>query len=59
MPPIFFLSKSDNKLVKILFDEILYVEALQNYVTIHTPSKKYMTYLTFKAVEEYLPADNS
>jgi DNA-binding LytR/AlgR family response regulator len=33
------------------------VEALQNYVTIYTPSKKYMSYLTFKAVEDYLPAD--
>jgi len=53
----FFFIKADNRLVKILFDEVLYAEALQNYVTIHTPSKKYMTYLTFKAVEDYLPAD--
>lgn len=53
----FFFVKADNKLVKILFDEVLFAEALQNYVTIHTPAKKYMTYLTFKAVEDYLPAD--
>lgn len=52
-----FFIKADNKLVRIFFNEILYVEALQNYVTIHTPGKKYMTYLTFKAVEEYLPRD--
>lgn len=52
-----FFIKSDNKLIKIFFDEILYVEALQNYVTIHTSDKKYITYLTFKSVEEYLPAD--
>ena len=52
-----FFIKADNKLVKILFDDILYVEALQNYVTIHATAKKYMTYLTFKSVEEYLPAD--
>ena len=43
-------------MVKIQFDEILYVEALQNYVVIHTTDKKYITYLTFKSVEEYLPA---
>src|SRR5450432_1707561 len=43
----YFFIKADNKLVKILFEEVLYVEALQNYVTIHTPAKKYMTYLTF------------
>ena len=53
----YFFIKADNKLVKILFDDVLYAEALQNYVTIHTPAKKYMTYLTFKAVEDYLPAD--
>jgi len=53
----YFFIKADNKLVRILFDEVLYVEALQNYVTIHTPARKYMTYLTFKAVEDYLPAD--
>lgn len=50
-----FFIKAENKLVKIQFDEILYVEALQNYVLIHTIGKKYMTYLTFKSVEEYLP----
>lgn len=52
-----FFIKADNKLVKICFDEILYVEALQNYVCIHTTDKKYITYLTFRSVEEYLPAD--
>src|SRR6478735_342085 len=53
----YFFIKSDNKLVKIFFDEILFVEALQNYVTIHTTDHKYITYLTFKSVEEYLPTD--
>jgi DNA-binding LytR/AlgR family response regulator len=53
----YFFIKADNKLVKIFFDEILFVEALQNYVTIHTADKKFITYLTFKSVEEYLPAD--
>jgi DNA-binding LytR/AlgR family response regulator len=53
----YFFIKADNKLVKIAYDEVLYVEALQNYVTIYTADKKYMTYLTFKSVEDYLPAD--
>ncbi len=53
----FFFIKADNKLVKILFDEVLFVEALQNYVVVHTRTKKYMTYLTFKSVEEYLPPE--
>ncbi len=53
----YFFVKADNKLVKILLEDVLFVEALQNYVLIHIPEKKYMTYLTFKSVEEYLPAD--
>ncbi len=52
----YFFIKADNKLVKIRFDEILFIEALQNYVVIHTNEKKYITYLTFKSVEEYLSA---
>ena len=49
--------KADNKLVKIFYNDILFIEALQNYVCIHTLSKKYITYLTIKSVEEFLPAD--
>jgi DNA-binding LytR/AlgR family response regulator len=49
--------KADGKLVKILYQDILYVEALQNYVTIHTKEKKFMTYLTFHSIEEFLPAN--
>ena len=44
-------------MVRIAFSDILFVEAMQNYVTIVTKDKKYITYLTFKSVEEYLPAD--
>ncbi|MEJ7768584.1 MAG: LytTR family DNA-binding domain-containing protein [Chitinophagaceae bacterium] len=55
LDPDHFFIKVDNKLLKIRFDEILYVEALQNYVAIHTASKKYVTYLTLKNVEEQLP----
>lgn len=52
----YFFIKADNQLVKIFYDEVLFVEALQNYVYIHTASKKFMSYLTFKSVEDYLPA---
>ena len=52
-----FFIKADNKLIRLKFDEILYAEALQNYVVIHTTDRKYITYLTFKAIEDYLPAD--
>lgn len=49
--------KVDGKLVKVLYDDILFVEAVQNYVMIHTKEKKLMTYLTFHAIEEFLPSN--
>jgi len=56
-PSDYFFIKADNKLVKILYEDLFFVEALQNYVAIHCKDKKYITYLTFKSVEEYLPSD--
>jgi DNA-binding LytR/AlgR family response regulator len=56
-PRDYFYIKADNRLVKITFQDITYAEALQNYVVIHTTTGKFMTYLTFKAVEDYLPPD--
>lgn len=53
----FFYIKSDNKLVKINYADVQFVEALQNYVAIHTDQKKYITYLTFHSIEEYLPSN--
>lgn len=51
----YFFIKCDNGLERICFEDILYAEALQNYVVLHTLQRKYITYLTFKAVEDYLP----
>jgi DNA-binding LytR/AlgR family response regulator len=53
----YFFVKADSRLVKINLDDILFIEALQNYVVIQTKDKKYITYLTFKSVEEYLPPE--
>jgi two-component system, LytTR family, response regulator len=50
-----FFIKTDNKLVKVNYSDILYVEALQNYIAVHTTNKKYIAYLTFKSIEESLP----
>ena len=51
----YFFIKYDGKLVKINYNDILYVEALQNYVCVCTNAKKYITYLTFKSIQDYLP----
>ncbi|MEZ4803769.1 MAG: LytTR family DNA-binding domain-containing protein [Gelidibacter sp.] len=51
----FMFIKCDNKIEKIMFADILFVQAMENYVIIHTESKKYVSYLTLKSVEDFLP----
>ena len=51
----YFFIKCESRFEKIFFDELLYVEAMQNYVVLHTADKRLISYLTFKSVEEYLP----
>jgi two-component system, LytTR family, response regulator len=55
--PTFVFVKDGTKLVKIQLDEILYVEGLKDYVTIHTTHQKITTLQRMKALEEQLPAD--
>jgi DNA-binding LytR/AlgR family response regulator len=50
----YFFIKCDYKYEKIYFADILYIEAMQNYVTIYTQKGKYMTLLYLKSIEEKL-----
>jgi DNA-binding LytR/AlgR family response regulator len=52
----FFFVKADGGLVKIFFEEILFIEALKEYVKIFTKSKSVVTYHTLTGLEEKLPA---
>lgn len=52
--PNYLFIKCESKYEKILIDEILFVQALQNYVNIHTTKGKFLTLLPLKIVEEYL-----
>ena len=49
-----FFIKCDGKFEKIYFDDILFIQALQNYVTIHTTERKYITLLNMKSVQQNL-----
>lgn len=51
----FTFMKIDNKLVKIPFGEVLYVEALGDYVHVVTDAKKHIIYSTMKSVESRFP----
>ncbi len=44
--------KSDGKLTRLNYEDILYIESVGDYVNYCTPDKKYITHSTLKAVEE-------
>ena len=50
----YFFIKCESRYEKIWFDDILYIQALQNYVTIYTAKGKYITLLPLKTIEEKL-----
>lgn len=54
---IFVKLESKNKLKKILYNEIIYVEGAGNYITIHTTTEKVTTYLTVRDFEELVPLE--
>jgi DNA-binding LytR/AlgR family response regulator len=53
----FVFVKDGTKLVKIQLEDILYVEGLKDYVTIHTKQHKIVSLQRLKLLEEQLPAD--
>jgi DNA-binding LytR/AlgR family response regulator len=40
----------------VLYDELVYVEAMLNYVILHTESRKLIVHLTMKGISEQLPS---
>jgi DNA-binding LytR/AlgR family response regulator len=50
----YFFIKCESKYEKIFFDDILYIEGMQNYVRIYTTKGKYMTLLNLKDIEQNL-----
>ena len=51
----FFFVKADKKLVKIKYDEILYIEGLKDYVIIRLEVGRVVTLQTMKSLEDKLP----
>jgi DNA-binding LytR/AlgR family response regulator len=52
-----FFIKCDNQIEKIFYEDLLYAEAMLNYVMLYTNTKKLMVYITIKSLEEQLPSD--
>jgi len=52
----YFFIKCNNGYEKIFYQDILYIEACQNYSAIHTQQAKWLTLTSMKSLEEQLPA---
>lgn len=51
----FFFVKADKKLVKVNFEDIIYIEGLKDYVIIRLHQGRVITLQTMKSLEEKLP----
>lgn len=49
--------KEKEGLIRVRFDQILYIEASKDYMKIVTPEKPYLVHITMKKLEELLPQD--
>jgi len=56
-PDDHFFIKSNSQIEKVFYNELLYAEAMLNYVMLYTATRKMMVYVTIKSLEEQLPAD--
>ncbi|HXB06548.1 MAG TPA: LytTR family DNA-binding domain-containing protein [Puia sp.] len=52
----YFFIRCGSKYEKIYLNQILYIEGMQNYITLHTEKGKYVTLLYLKNLEENLDA---
>jgi DNA-binding LytR/AlgR family response regulator len=52
----FFFVKADKKLVKVNFDDIIYIEGLKDYVIIRLVAGRVITLQTMKSLEDKLPS---
>src|ERR1700712_399120 len=52
----FIFVKTENRLEKIMINDILYIEGMRDYLRIHTSNKKIMTLQGFNELEQLIPA---
>jgi DNA-binding LytR/AlgR family response regulator len=49
--------KKESSLIKLKIKDIIYIEALENYVTLATIDKKFTIHFTMKAIENQFPSE--
>jgi DNA-binding LytR/AlgR family response regulator len=53
----YFYVKCDGRIEKVIYDDLIYIEAMANYVTLYTDNDKLVVYLTIKGILEKLPSE--
>ncbi|NNC95528.1 MAG: response regulator transcription factor [Chitinophagales bacterium] len=56
-PDEYMFIKTDKKIVKIKYNDIMYIEGLKDYVMIYTKSERHITLMTMKGLEAKLPSN--
>lgn len=54
----FLFVKSEHRIHKIDLADIIFIESLENYVSIITPKQKVLSLQTMKRMEEQLPSED-
>ncbi len=49
--------KNNSTLVRVKYDDILWIEALENYVVVNTFKEKYTIHFTMKAISDKMPSE--
>lgn len=55
--PDFIFVKTENRLEKIMLNEIVYIEGMRDYLRIHTVNKKIMTLQNYSEIEKMIPSN--
>lgn len=54
----YFFVKAERKIIKIYFDQILFIQGLKDYVVMHTENQKVITAMNIKTIHDQLSKNN-
>lgn len=57
-PVGYIFIKVDGRMVKLNYEDIVYIEGLKDYLKVHTSERHYVTHMTMKKMEETLPSNS-
>ncbi|HEY4149183.1 MAG TPA: LytTR family DNA-binding domain-containing protein [Chitinophagaceae bacterium] len=53
----YFFIKHNSGLVKVKFEDVVFIEGLKNYAKIHTSATSFLTMTSMKELETFLPEE--